>query len=136
MGMYTDFCFDSELKESTPPEVIALLQNWRKSIWVEELLPNHELFQCTRWSSLGIDGSYYFAGPGYFNCAFDKIANIYYLQIRGNLKNYDDEINQFIDWISPYLDKEPGEFLGFFRYEEDAMPTIITMPEANHARSL
>jgi len=69
--------------------------------------------------------SCYFDGPGYFNC-----TDTHCLQVRGNLKNYESEIDTFIDWITPYLNKLPGDFLGFERYEECTEPTLIYMKES------
>ena len=58
----------------------------------------------------------------------DEIAKAHFLCIRSNVKNYDGEIQHFIDWITPCLDKHPGDFLGFRRYEETEDPTLIYMP--------
>jgi hypothetical protein len=53
------------------------------------------------------------------------VDNCWYLCIRCNFKNYSNEIKHFCDWIYPYLSKFPGDFLGFTRYEETEMPTLI-----------
>ena len=129
MGMYTDFCFDAKLKKNTPTEIIELLKNWQDWDWNPAVLPAHPFFSLSSWRCIGSDMSYYFDGPGYFNCTFDEIANSYYLQVRGNLKNYESEIETFIEWITPYLNKTPGEFLGFYRYEEYDEPTLVYMSE-------
>ena len=126
MGMYTDFCFDAELKKDTPADVIELLKKWQDRDW-QPTVPPHPFFSLGRWRCIGADMSYYFDGPGYFNCVFDEIADTHYLQVRGNLKNYEGEIESFVDWIKPYLNKMPGEFLGFSRYEETDQPTLIFM---------
>lgn len=74
--------------------------------------------------------SYYFDADTISTLRFDDIGNSFYLCIRTNLKNYDSEIEHFIDWIMPYLDKyETGQFLGFYRYEEDEQPTLIFYKE-------
>lgn len=41
--------------------------------------------------------------------------------------HYNSEIQLFIDWISPYLNKNKGYSLGFYRYEETENPTLIYM---------
>ena len=69
--------------------------------------------------------SYYFSADTNSTLRFDDISNAYYLCIRTNLKNYDNEITEFIDWIKPYLNKLDGDFLGFSRYEETEIPNLI-----------
>jgi len=69
--------------------------------------------------------SYYFNADTISTCRWDDISNSYYLCIRSNLKNYDGEIRKFLDWIKQFVDAGIGEFLGFYRYEEDDDPTLI-----------
>jgi len=69
--------------------------------------------------------SYYFDADTHSTLRYDDIIGSYFLCIRSNFKNYDDEIQSFIDWIRPYINKSEGDFLGFWRYEEDEEPTLI-----------
>jgi hypothetical protein len=43
------------------------------------------------------------------------------------LKNYNNEIDKFIDWLKPYLKNEKGTIIGWKWYEEDMSPTVIEM---------
>lgn len=129
MGMYTEFHFNVKLKKETPGEVIEALQymaggnvqDWRPNI-------DHPLFKTERWDWMFNSNSYYFNMTPNSTFRWDEIAKRYYLSIRCNFKNYDDEIALFLDWITPHLDAEPGEFLGFSRYEEAREPTLIYYP--------
>ena len=47
----------------------------------------------------------------------------WYLTVRCSFKNYDDEIELFLDWLAPYI--ETYGFLGYHRYEEFDDPTLI-----------
>ena len=53
------------------------------------------------------------------------------IDIHSSLKNYDNEIGKFLDWIAPYL--QPAEPpngllpLGFSHYEEDEYPEEIAI---------
>lgn len=38
------------------------------------------------------------------------------------LKNYDSEIEEFLDWLEPYIGTEG--FIGYMRYEEWEDPTL------------
>lgn len=67
--------------------------------------------------------SYYFPSISDSKMEQDRIDQQYHLNIRCNLKNYDDEIEKFLDYISPYI--ETKGFLGYMRYEESEEPTLI-----------
>jgi len=128
MGMYTEFHLNVELKQNLPQEVIDVLNYMTKenNLGTEKpnTIPVHPLFMTDRWSSMLLMSSAYFpvipdsdfiAARGYGNTV---------LSIRTNFKNYDGEIKKFINWISPYIDGNEL-FLGYYRYEEDDLPTLI-----------
>lgn len=128
MGMYTELHFNAELRKDTPSEVIELLR-WMARTGTDlkrrPETPEHPFFACPRWPVLFTMDSYYFDADTHSTLRYDDIAERYYLCVRSNLKNYDDEIEKFIDWIDLWLAKEPGDFLGFYRYEETEHPTLI-----------
>lgn len=126
MGMYTEFHFNSRLKKDMPVEVRNMLKYMVSDgddCFYE--LPDHPLFSTPRWAYMLRMGSYYFDAETHSTVNYDDILGQCVLCIRCNLKNYDGEIQKFIDWIDPYLDKYEGEFLGFYRYEETEEPTLI-----------
>ena len=137
MGMYTALHFNSELnvdKDSMVADILKYMVGETEEM--PEMLPDHPLFKTERWGFMLRCDSYYFDEDTISTLRWDKISESYYLCIRCNLKNYDDEIEKFINWIMPYLDvfKQTGDFLGFYRYEEDEQPTLIyaTKAEGNH----
>lgn len=131
MGMYTEFHFNAELRQDVPEEILAiidfmLLENSRiKNLKI--ITPSHPLFETPRWKWMLLCDSYYFSADTHSTLRTEKLggSTSHYLCIRCNLKNYDSEIEKFVDWIDPYLYKESGDFLGFSRYEESEEPTII-----------
>jgi hypothetical protein len=132
MGMYTEFHFNAELKQDTPQTVIATLAAMLANDEPKDFAPlfDHPLFQTMLWRFMLVSDSYYFPADTHSTCRYDDIANSRFLCIRCNLKNYDGEIEKFIDWIMPYVDETPGEFLGFYRHEEDVQPTLIYAPDS------
>lgn len=130
MGMYTELHFNSELKKTTPVEVLDVLGYMLGEREEKPSdLPEHPLFGTERWQIMLRMDSYYFDADTHSTMRFDEISETFYLCIRCNLKNYDSEIEHFIDWIMPHLDKYDGNFLGFYRYEEDEEPTLIYYEE-------
>lgn len=129
MGMYTELHFNTRIIENCPEDIVAVLKFMVGEGPKPKILPQHALFgDQTRWSYMLVSDSYYFAMLPGTMFEFDDIPNQYFLSVRTNLKNYDNEIQLFLDWIDPYLDMQPGDFLGFYRYEETETPTLIYKP--------
>ena len=132
--MYTEFVCAIELKENTDEEVITILKsmvndyNWdlTDSI-IKESFSEEEFFKCDRWRWLFTSDSYYFEGITNSIIKYDKIAKTYFLTIRSNLKNYDDEINKFLKWIKPYINNG-YDFIGYYRHER-CEPKLIYISE-------
>lgn len=128
MGMYTEFVFASNLKRDTPQGVIDILKAMTEGEGYELLnIPEDNFFKCYRWRWLFTCDSYYFNGETNTLFTYDDILKTCTLTVRSNLKNYDLEIQKFLKWIKPYLDKYEDDFLGYYRYEEDDEPTLIYM---------
>jgi len=128
--MYTQLHFAVELKKETPGYVIDILK-WLESNKDNEppAISEHPFFKCEQWEWLFWMDSYYFNAPSHSIFKYDDITNQYVLFIQSNLKNYDDEIEMFLNWIMPYIDALEGEFLGYHRYEEEVYPTLIYYKE-------
>jgi len=125
MGMYTEFHYNVCLCKSTPMEVIHTLHLMLTGANNTNPIPTHPLFKTGRWSVMFQCDSYYFDARTHCTLHYDDIAEAWFLCVRCNFKNYDNEIEKFCDWIRPHIDKEEGDFLGFSRYEETETPTLI-----------
>jgi hypothetical protein len=128
MGMYTEIYINVDLKKDTPDDVIGVLKA------MCDMLPDQECSDVLadypyRWFSLFSNMSYY---TPFTNCRFlefDDISKKWSLLGKGDIKNYDNEIEKFFEWIMPYVDGYPGDFIGYSRYEEDQKPTLMFLPE-------
>jgi len=126
MGMYTEFHYNTELKKDIPEHILDILRFMTGDKEGDPTeLPDHPFFRTKRWRWLLTQDSYYFSADTHSTLRKDLIACKYVLCIRCNVKNYDDEIEHFINWMYPYIDKYDGDFLGFFRYEENEVPVLI-----------
>lgn len=128
MGMYTELHFNVELKKGVPSDVLAILRLMLGEIKRKLDLPDHPLFKTDRWKIMFQCDSYYFKADTHSTLRYDEISETWLLCIRCNVKNYNDEIEKFVDWILPYCDTYAGDFLGFSRYEETEQPTLIHAP--------
>ncbi|EMH2709981.1 hypothetical protein SI855_002732 [Clostridioides difficile] len=136
MGYYTEFVFAIELKKDTPQNVIKILE-YMLDIENDILeLPEHDFFNCYRWRMLFLSDSYYFNGITNSIFKFNNITESYFLTVRSNLKNYDNEITKFLNWIKPYIDDIGHSFLGYLRSEECDSPNLIYYDEILHPQHM
>lgn len=133
--MYTEISLECKLKKDTPEEIITLLKNLctenKNNTDIKEdvlkgIVKEHQFFRCQRWDMVFCGVSYYFNAQTRSALKEDYLDNgEYYLSIRSNLKNYDSEIEHFLDFISPFVDAYTDEHLGHVRYEENDIPTLL-----------
>ncbi len=127
--MYTLISFTANLKKETPENIIKLLEEMKNNSLHGDYkdLPEHCFFKTERWKMFFTSDSYYFSDKT--NCFFykDRITDSWFLEFKSNLKNYDEEIDKFIDWITPFINEPEGSFIGYKMYEEDKMPTLLKL---------
>lgn len=123
MGMYTELLLKCIIKKDAPENVKQVVKFLFSKEEQPDVLPEHEFFQCDRWQCIGSCSSYYHYPEAIssINVEFDEL----YIFSRSDLKNYDSEIEKFIDWLNPYVDTYEGMCIGWKWYEEDDQPTLI-----------
>lgn len=129
MGMYTELNIAVRLKLSDNAlKILEFMAGQSENEDFEK--PDHPLFdsETARWKYMLCCDSAYFdhtASSSLVNDRYyaeeDTLERV--LNVRCDLKNYNDEIENFLDWIYPY--SETGGFIGYMRYEEDEDPTLI-----------
>ena len=121
MGMYTEIYVNVDLKRDTPEEVMTILRTI--------VNPNGELPSGfpQRWEYLFNSGSYYTPNTCCASLTYDRVSDQWSLLGKGDIKNYGWEIEQFFSFLKPYIDAEEGEFIGYNRYEESNLPTLVFM---------
>ena len=122
MGMYTELILKVEVEKKLPQEIEEILLYLFEDGDLRDLpekLPDHEFFRCKNWEFIGKSASYYHV---------PKVFRMYksgYIFTRCDLKNYENEIEEFIDWIDPYITNNSGTVIGWTWYEEDKEPTLL-----------
>lgn len=105
MGIFTGLHYNTELKTWVPESVINVLRYMLGETENEPVLPNHELFGNTEWRFM-LQGNSNCPDAGtHSTLRYNNISESYCLCIRCNLKNCNDEIALFCNWIRPYIDK-------------------------------
>jgi hypothetical protein len=136
MGMYTLFYCNVALKPETPSEmidalkVLAQIDDSRMEKIKAFKWPDHEFFSCERFTMLFTCSSAYFSDNEQGVCSLRQETknpcdywgndNVWVLKVKNSLKNYDGEIQKFVDWIKPWL----YEGVIFSEYEEFKWPTL------------
>lgn len=130
MGMYTELIMATRIQNNQ--DVIPVIEYMIGESDIKPNLPEHPLFKTRRWEYMLRCDSAYFSGTTHSELECNNLGSsvkLYYLTIRTNLKNYDNEIDHFLNWLSPYM--ETDGFLGYTRYEEDDLPTLIFNDNGN-----
>jgi len=122
MGMYTELVIKADLSESVPIDVIEFMFAGGQT---PNELPSHAFFSCPRWSMIGSGSSHYHHPEAVNSLPKLSYTDSRSLFSRSDLKNYDDEISLFIDWINPYINATVGQCIGWEWYEEDEKPTLL-----------
>lgn len=123
MGHYTRLKLDVQLQGDLPADVLAILQAMvaGNSHEFATPLPAHPLFACRNWDVIGYGAHSVFddvIAPPHLQRAGEGGATCWFLQMHFALKNYDNEIQQFLNWLGPYLACEPGTLVGEWQTEE------------------
>lgn len=129
MGTYTDFNCAFSLNQDTPQHVVDALRYMTGESGTEpHKIPPHPLFGETHWNGMLRGSSSYFDGDPHSPVRLDEIGGKYHVTIRCNFKNYDGEIEKFIDWITPHIQALPGDFIGYMLSDLTEIPTLLYHP--------
>ncbi len=126
MGMYTELIFQGKTKSDLASDINELIYYFfdenSEDLMDKYKAPDHPLFKCTRWRQIGRCGSYYFNPFSLrYSADYGHLLVSKHVFLRCDLKNYDSEIEHFLDWIKPHMEN----CWGYFWYEEDESPTVF-----------
>jgi len=124
MGMYTELIFGADLKKDTPENVIEAL---KYMIGDTEEKPKDFPLPNGRCECLFRGSSYYFGVNSPVSKMWkDDIGENWVLSTRSNIKNYEGEIEAFLEWIEPYIDGGSGyrDMYAIVTYGEAEAPNI------------
>ena len=121
MGMYTEIYVNVTFIEDLPEDVRIILDRMCE-VDINYFAENDHLPY--RWGLLFNDNSYYTPKTNVANFTYDKISKQWSLLGKGDIKNYENEIEMFFKFIDPYVDAPVGNFIGYSRYEENNNPML------------
>lgn len=151
MGDYTKCGIDLKLKRDVRTEVVAFLKWLIEDGWpsthcaiMGELKSSAEHDKNPPFP----DDHPYFKGAGYHKVASDytqrgrdkpdyrpsKIEQVdgqWVVRIYSDIKNYNDEIEQFNDWVAQYCELEEGSVIGEYKSDASAYDDAYTVKVVN-----
>jgi hypothetical protein len=158
MGMYTEFIFGCELSKKTPKVCVDALDyvingeekqpkyenpdGWEQKRfnedYIERTTPIEEIEKFIEeydFYRLFCSCSYYFgAANPVRRFEYDHISDSYKISTRADLKNYTGQIENFIEYIAPYVISGSGyehSIFAYVQYEEDHFPTMYGFKDYN-----
>ncbi len=121
--MYTELIFGASLKADTPESAVKTIQ----------ALIDDDMEAVRLNSGLVFSRNPFNSGHGYFGLdrpvlAFwqSEYTKQWHLSTRSNLKNYEQDIELFLEWIKPLIDQGSGvrDMYAIVTYEECEEPAI------------
>lgn len=119
MGMYTEFYFRANVKGGPVADWLE-----RQIVGGERFdnggCDDHEFFTAPRWDHVfrGDGAVYQESRAAIFRRPQECGPYDNQLVLSSSLKNYDDETELFVKWITPHLKMPDGDFLGYSLYED------------------
>ena len=135
MGYYTELKFDVKLKQDTPENVVNILKmviNERdlghdkvlfssEDVFKPEL--NNPFFKCERWYMLFLSTNFDDEMQG---SRFYEENGRWIINLHTEFKNYDSEIDNFFDWIKPFIaGRKKKQYVGYYRGEDMEQQTNL-----------
>ena len=125
MGMYTELVLKFEISKNLPKDVMQVFEYLFNNGEEPSFIPDHEFFKKSRWFVIGKSSSFYHHPECVKSWCDVDYSDTIYIFSRSDLKDYNNEIQSFVDWAKPYIRPSTGDCLGWVWYEEEDAPTLI-----------
>jgi hypothetical protein len=138
-GEVTELNCAFSLRSDTPEEIIdTLLYMTGQDDGEPQSLPSHPFFGSARWRHMlrGSDAELDAESYGIAGVEMSESSGRYRITIRCNLINFDNDIDQFIHWITPYIHAQRGDFIGYTRSQDVEPVTQLLFPNRTFTRQL
>jgi len=126
MGHYTELQFKIKLRKDAPDNVVSILKRVlierdlghdkvlfdTKDVFKPEL--DHDFFKCERWYMLFLSTNWGDIQGG----KMYQEKEYWVVDLHTEFKNYDSEIDKFIDWITPFIvGRKKKQYVGWWKSE-------------------
>ena len=124
--MYKEFYMNAILHNHVPENIINILKLMTGDMEIENIcLTKDSLFKLENWQYILQSESSRFDSSAKSSIDFSSIDDCYFLRVSCSLNNDKMQIEKFLGFINPYLNKKTGDFLGYIRDEDSNDPFIL-----------
>lgn len=119
MGTYTEVLLRTKLKYNLESDIESVFNFLFNNGDKPTAIPNHAFFECRNWQRFG--------RCSYSNFQTFSYINDGYLCSRFDVKVVAKDIDKFLDWIEPYIDKNEQDYvcIGWYWYEKEQQPELV-----------
>lgn len=124
--MYQELYLNAKLKNNIPENILKILKLMCGDMSIEDILITSDaLFKTENWQYMLQSESSRFDLTARSTIDYSPVDDCYVLRVSCSLNNSEKQIEKFLGFINNYLDKKPGQFLGYVRHEDNDNPLII-----------
>lgn len=117
MGMYTELLLKCNIRKGEKLNKIREYLKFEGNITLTDTPRSMQIFR----------GGSYYHHPESIISLEDDYRDGAYLFARFDIKNYDGDIEVFLDWLSDAVDELDEKCVGWYWYEEEDKPTLLIM---------
>lgn len=129
MGMYTELNMTFEIREDAPEDFVRTLRSMLEDGEPNNYGQTHRLFslESARWKWMLRFSSDSFAANQARSMMWKDEGEdpTWHVVILCSFRNYEGEVEAFVDWVTPYIVGYRGDFLGYSRLEAYREPELI-----------
>lgn len=125
MGDYTEILVNVDFVEDLPKDIVDTIKAMCDGDYDDPILEGKPY----RWTSLFSSGSFYTVDTACANFTYSEIGGHWSLLGKGDIKNYDEEIQKFFKYIEPYTE---GSFMGYMQFEDSKLPTLMVKGDKDY----
>lgn len=119
MGVYTEVFLRTKLKCNLECDIESVFNFLFNNGDKPTVIPNHVFFECVNWQRFG--------RCSYSNFQTFSYINDGYLCSRFDVKVVDHDIDKFLEWIEPYIEKNHSDYacVGWTWFKKEQQPELI-----------
>ena len=120
MAMYTEMYINVDLKIDEKHKEFEII---KKIVEHDFSYLENNGFPAT-WGQLFCSMSFYTPNTDCALLTYSEVGG-WSLLGKGDIENYNKDIEKFFSWIRPFVDGSEGDFIGYIRYEDNSEPRLI-----------
>lgn len=124
--MYQELYINAKLKHDVPESIVDILKYMTGDMDIDNIIITADaLFKTENWQYMLQSESSRFDLSAKSTLDYSAVDDCYFIRVSCSLNNNENQIEKFLGFINNYLNKKPGDFLGYLRDEDSNDPYIL-----------